>query len=375
MSGSADPPEGTPEGAPGGGDDEYRSVVFDESFVRAARIQEFSAQERLDGTTRAVRIRHVLPQGLARQALALMLLIALAFGFAIYMGVRHPYRAAAPGAGEQLRVTLIPLVPAGEVAAVPASAPFAGGKAAGYAVGADGLKLPEEQVHRVGGYAESEVRKAYDTAQEYLIDSGLDQQTVTGGDVAKVRDLLDPRQLDQFDASLTSPADDGRHEATGWLVRFDPAAHVSLAGATRVDGSLDATETSNNLLEVTADHIFVYALRGPDSAAGTASLFTVRRQLRFHFDHQDLRDHHIELVEARVAAGPLPCTTPVQGFRPILAGHTAPGPVQPVDPYDQKRPVGARCAPLGSPASGPLAVSPPAPAQDRPTSLTPTRPR
>ena len=30
-------------------------------------------------------------------------------------------------------------------------------------------------------------------------------------------------QLDQFDRSMTSPAADGRHAATGWLVRFDPA--------------------------------------------------------------------------------------------------------------------------------------------------------
>src|SRR5882757_11245838 len=114
MSGQGKPPpEGTPEGAPGGGDDEYRSVVFDESFVKAARIQEFSARERLDGAARAVRIRRVLPRGMARQATALILLIVLAFGFAIYMGIRHPYKANAPGTSQPLRVTLIPLVPAG----------------------------------------------------------------------------------------------------------------------------------------------------------------------------------------------------------------------------------------------------------------------
>ncbi|WNI15470.1 hypothetical protein [Actinacidiphila sp. ITFR-21] len=351
MSGSADPPQGTPEGAPGGGDDEYRSVVFDESFVRAARIQEFSAQERLAGAPRAVRIRHVLPRGLARQAVALMLLIVLAFGFAIYMGVRHPYRAAAPGAGARLQVTVIPLVPAGPVPAVPADAPFTGAAAAHYPVGVEGLNPPP--AHRVGDFDRSEVRQAYDTAREYLFDSGVDRQTVTGGDVRKVRDLLDPGQLDQFDSSLTSPAADGRHEATGWLVRFDPAARVTLVGDIRVQGTLDAGETSDDQLEISADHTFVYALRGPGSAEGAASLFTVRRQLRFRFDHRDLRDHHIEVVEADVAAGPLPCAHPVQGFRPILAGDTAPGPVADSDPYDHDRPVGAVCAPLSPPAEGP----------------------
>src|SRR3954466_2967517 len=93
MGGPGDPPEGTPEGAPGGGEDEYRSVVFDESFVRAARLQEFSAQERLDDHAPAVRNRR--PWGRAgggRQALILIVMIALAFATAIYMGIRHPYQ-------------------------------------------------------------------------------------------------------------------------------------------------------------------------------------------------------------------------------------------------------------------------------------------
>ncbi|MFC4035470.1 hypothetical protein ACFO3J_28960 [Streptomyces polygonati] len=351
MSGSADPPEGAPDGAPGGGEDEYRSVVFDESFVRAARIQELSAQERLDGSARAVRIRHVLPRGLARQVTALILLIVLAFGFAVYMGVRHPYRAVAPGLGEQLRVTMIPLVPVGRVPAVSAAAPFAGGTAANYKIGVQGLVLPP--LHAVGGFARSEVQQAYAIAREYLDDSGLDQDAVTGGDVRKVRDLLDPGQLAQFDASLTRPSEDSLHNSTGWLVRFDPAARITLVGATRVQGTLDATETSHSLLEVSSDHTFVYALRGPHSAAGVASLFTVRRQLRFRFDHQDLERHRIEVVEADVAAGPLPCSVPAQGFRPILAGDTAPAQAVAADPYDHGRPVGAVCVPLSSPVAGP----------------------
>ena len=95
MGGPGDPPEGAPEGGPGGGEDEYRSVVFDESFVRAARLQEFSAQERLSDHAPAVRRRPPLRRGLSRQALVLVLLIAVAFGTAIYMGVRHPYQSPA----------------------------------------------------------------------------------------------------------------------------------------------------------------------------------------------------------------------------------------------------------------------------------------
>jgi hypothetical protein len=340
-----------PEGTPGGGDDEYRSVVFDESFVKAARIQEYSARERLDGASRAVRIRHVLPRGLARQAVALILLIVVAFGFAVYMGVRHPYRARTPVAAEQLQVTVIPLVPMGRVPPVSSLAPFDGGTAEHYRVGQAGITVPA--VHRVGGYAQSEVDQAFETAKEYLTDSGLNPKTVVDGDVGAVRNLLDPGQLGQFDASLSRPAADGRHEATGWLVRFDPAAQVRLVtDEIRVQGTLDASQTSDNRLEIAADHTFVYALRGPRPGDGV-SLFTVRRQLRFRFDHDDLRQHHIQLVQADVAAGPLACTAAVQRyFRPILAGDTAPGAVSGADPYDHNHPVGAVCAPLTGGAAG-----------------------
>lgn len=53
MTGRGEPPEGPPDNT--GGEDEYRSLVFDESFVRAARLQEFSAQERMGMHARAVR--------------------------------------------------------------------------------------------------------------------------------------------------------------------------------------------------------------------------------------------------------------------------------------------------------------------------------
>lgn len=352
MSGPGDPPEGTPDGGPGGGEDEYRSVVFDESFVRAARIQEYSARERLDGAARAVRIRHVLPRGLARQAVALVLLIVVAFGFAIYMGVRHPYQGGGTGESEQLKSTVIPLVPTGTVPAVSASSPFAGARAATFQVGARGITLPEP--HQVGGFSQTEVSDAYDAAKKYLTESGLNPQTVTGGDVRAVRGLLDPGQRGQFDSSLTHPAADGSHEATGWLVRFDPEAHVRLLpGGIRVQGTLEASATSDDALEIAADHTFVYALRGPGAADSPVSLFTVRRQLTFRFSHDDLQQQRIDLVQADVAAGPLACSAAVQrDFKPILAGDSAPGAVTGADPYNHDHPVGAVCAPLTDSATG-----------------------
>ncbi|MFF6956568.1 hypothetical protein [Streptomyces sp. NPDC008317] len=371
MSGPGNPPEGTPEGVPGGGEDEYRSVVFDESFVRAARIQEFSAQERLDDADRAVRVRHALPRGLARQAVALITLIVVAFGFAIYMGVRHPYKGRGQDATEQLRATVIPLVPSGKVASVSATEPFRGQRAEAYRVGAEGITMPA--IHRIGDYGVGEVTQAFSTAKLYLTDSSINQETVTGGDVSSVRALLDPGQLDQFDSSLTRPYTDGTHEATGWLVRFDPAARVRLVrDGIRVQGTLDATETGDDELEIAADHTFVYALYRPGFADNAVSLFTVRRQMRFRFSHADLRQRQIQVVQADVAAGPLACGAAVQNyFRPILAGQSAPGAVAGADPYRHDRPVGAVCAPLTDATTGqpPATASTTAPGV-RPSSTT-----
>ncbi|MFI7384792.1 hypothetical protein [Streptomyces sp. NPDC049813] len=340
MGGPGDPPEGTPEGGPAGGggsEDEYRSVVFDESFVRAARLQEFSAQERITDHAPAVRRTPALRRGLTRQAVLLVALIVVAFGTAVYMGVRSPYRTApAARSTEPLRMTVIPLAPG---AAVPGSGSAADlyrhSPAARFRVAADGITLPTG-VRRTAHFSDSQVVTALSTAKDYLVDSSLDPDVLTGGAVRPVRMLVDPRQLDQFDRSFDRPVMDGRHAATGWLVRFDPARAELADPGIRVRGTLHAAETGTDTLEVTSDHTFVYALR-PVGAADRArtSLFTVRRELHFRFDREDLRNHQAELLVSYVQAGPLSCAAdPADHLRPLLAGETAKqdGPAG-TDPY------------------------------------------
>ncbi|MFE9764355.1 hypothetical protein ACFYPC_07450 [Streptomyces sp. NPDC005808] len=334
MGGPGDPPEGTPEGAPAGGEDEYRSVVFDESFVRAARLQEFSAQERIADHAPAVRRRPPRHRGLSRQALILVLLIAVAFGTAIYMGVRHPYQTPVAQPPEPLRMTVIPLAP--QTAVPGATSPedlYANSPAAQFRIGADGITLPASR--RTAHFSDSQVVTALTTVKDYLVESSLDPEVLTGGATRPVRILLDPQQLDQFDQSFDHPTADGRHAPTGWLVRFDPS--VQLADTKiRVQGSLQAAEFDSNTLEVIADHTLVYALKptGSDEKAD-ASLFTVRRELHFRFDRDDLRMHQAELVVSYVQAGPLACSEDsVDQLRPLLAGQTAKagGPAG-TDPY------------------------------------------
>lgn len=336
MGGPGDPPEGTPEGAPGGGEDEYRSVVFDESFVRAARLQEYSAEERITDHAPAVRRRPPAHRGLSRQALVLVVLIALAFGTAIYMGVRHPYQnPAARRPVEPLRMTVIPLAPQG---AVPGTADpeylYAHSPAAQYRIGAEGIPLPASR--RTAHFSDSQVVTALTTAKDYIVRSSLYPEVLTGQQVRPVRVLLDPDQLDQFDESFAHPALDGRHAPTGWLVRFDPARTELADRKIRVQGTLQAAEADSSTLEVTADHTFVYALRPAGAEADApASLFTVRRELQFRFDRDDLRLRQTELIVSYVQAGPLSCAEDsTNHLRPLLAGQTAKagGPAG-TDPY------------------------------------------
>ncbi|MGR4879074.1 hypothetical protein ACIPUC_06525 [Streptomyces sp. LARHCF249] len=356
MAVPGDPPNGTPDGI-GGGDDEFRSdelrsVVFDEEFVRAARLQEFSAQERMGAHARAVRSRSIWSTGgsgpgtsapgrAARQGMLLVLLIATAFACAVYMGLRNPYVPPPGGPAEPLTSTVVPLAP---TAAVPGGKPadlYANSPGAEYRVGAAGITLPA--VRRTHHFTDAQVVTALSIAKDYLVQSSLDPDVLAGTASRPVRVLLDPDQLAQFDRSMTSPTGDGRHSATGWLVRFDPGTAVVADSRVRVRGTLAFGEATPDLLEVTTDHTFVYAVRpatGAPAAVDGASLFTVRRELRLRFDREDLGARRAELVSAYVMAGPQACSSdPAGGFRPLPAGAgpTTVGPAA-SDPYASGHP-------------------------------------
>ncbi|MFE6762187.1 hypothetical protein [Streptomyces sp. NPDC057689] len=361
MADRGDPPDGPAENGAGGQDDEYGSLVFDESFVRAARLQELSAQERMVDHARAVRS---LPGRAVRSgsriALALVILIALAFGAAVFMGLSHPYETPDALRPEPLRMTLVPLAPRGTVPGGTPAALFAGSPAAQYPKGRDGISPPAARA--TADFSESQVSAALATVKDYLAASSLDPDVLSGNAVRPVESLLDPDQMEQFDRSVDEPYDDGQHAATGWLVRFDPA-RVTADPEVRVRGTLRYAQTGTDALEVVSDHTFTYALRpavsGPQPKGG-ASLFTVRREMRFRFDREDLRLHRLEVQTSYLQAGPQSCPADASGaLRPLLAGERAAsrGPAG-TDPYATGRPVAALCGtlevsslPSGAPAS------------------------
>jgi hypothetical protein len=234
-------------------------------------------------------------------------------------------------------MTVIPLAPAGKVPGhADAEYLYGHSPAAQYRVGAEGIPLPASR--RTAHFSDSQVVSALTTAKDYIVRSSLDPDVLVGDQVRAVRLLLDTDQLDQFDQSFAHPAADGRHAPTGWLVRFDPARTRLADGRIRVQGSLQAAETDSATLEVTADHTFVYALRAVGAGAvakSAVSLFTVRRELHFRFDRDDLRMHTAQLVVSYVQAGPLSCAEDsTNRLHPLLAGQTAKagGPAG-TDPY------------------------------------------
>ncbi|MFI1221354.1 MULTISPECIES: hypothetical protein [unclassified Streptomyces] len=381
MTGRSEPPDGPPEN-PAGGEDEYRSLVFDESFIQAARMQEFSARERMGEHARAVR---TLPEpgatarsggGGSRAAIALVVLIALAFAVAVYIGFRSPYPQPATRRAEPLRTTVVPLAPRG---AVPGGSPerlYAAEPVSGFRTGAKGINFPT--VQRTQNFSDSQITAALATVKDYLVESSLNPDVLTGAVRRPVEHLLDPDQRAQFERSLSSPADDGSHAATGWLVRFDPE-RVELADPQiRVQGTLRYEEEAAGVLGVVSDHTFTYALRpvdGPHRDDG-ASLFTVRRELHFRFDREDLRLHRLEMRTAYVQAGPQSCSADATGMlRPLLAGERADvrGPAA-TDPYATGRPTAALCGTLAAVSSPTAPKSPSSPPPGPEADRTP-RPR
>ncbi|MFB7274919.1 hypothetical protein [Streptomyces sp. NPDC056244] len=346
MAGRGDPPEGEPEGLPGGGDDEYGSVDFDESFIRAARLREASAKERMRDHSHAVRRvppppprRRFRRSGFRngpKRLLLLLLVIVLAFGSAIYLGLRNPYRPITAGTVPQARMAVVPLAPSDRV---PGGAPddlFAHSPAAQFREGAAGVALPAAR--DTGDFSEGQVMAALTTVKDYLVASSMDPDVLAGHTVRPVRVLLDPDQLPQFDRSISAPANDGRHSPAGWLVRFDPAKAVPAGSGVRAHGTLRYEQTSAGTLEVVSEHVFVYALRPAASAARPvrdASLFTVRREMRFRFDVEDLLKHRTEVLSSDVLAGPQACSAEAPAtLWPLLAGERAkPDDPAGTDPY------------------------------------------
>ncbi|MBW1598289.1 hypothetical protein [Streptomyces sp. JJ38] len=362
MTGRADPPDGKPEGR---GDDEFGSTVFDESFVREARLQEYSAQERLDDPEHREHPVRSLPRRMAvlgpgssaKQGIVLVALVVLAFATAIYLGITSPYQQPSTAGDQPLRATVVPLSPRSPVPEGAPEALFAESPAADFPVGAAGVTLPSPIATR--DFSDTQVMTALTLAKDYVVASAVDSRVISGSTATPVRELLVADQRTRLDRSLREPAPedvtgagdpDTVPPATGWLVRFDSQRVTVSDAGVRVRGAMTVTQRDESALEVTADHVFVYAVR-PAGEADTdrSSLVTVRRQVRLLMERGDLLDKRLSVQHVVMQAGPLACGTAHSDLlRPLTAGESADATeVTGTDPFADR--------PVGSPLCGVLA--------------------
>ncbi|SFB99582.1 hypothetical protein [Streptomyces aidingensis] len=335
MAGRAEPPEGFP-GDLSGGDEEFRATVFDESFVRAARLEEYSAQQRIEDHTSPVRRRDPGPVrsllgSLPTQGLAFALVILVALVTAVYLGNAMPYGGDRTTAVPPPQISVLPLAPDGTVPGGEPEELYAGSPADAFGIGAAGLDLPEARATE--HYSQGQVADALALAKEYVVASGITPGVLTGATALPVRSLLRPGQQRQLDRSLAGGT--GQAPATGWLVRLDTSEAEPAGSPVRVDGVFSVTE-ADGALEVSSTHLLVYAVRPAADPEAPASLFHVRRELRMSFTEEDLRNRTTVLLGSRVLAGPADCAdSSARSLRPLLAGESARDPGGPAtDPFD-----------------------------------------
>jgi hypothetical protein len=309
---------------PGAGDEEYQSIVFDDAFVRAARIQEFSAEERLTDRGAAVRTRvpeRAAARTVPRQGIVLALIILLAFAAAIYLGSDNVYDTADGLPADPPAGTFTALAPAGAVpGAADAAAALAGTPAASLGVGQGGVELPDPRA--TDHFSREQVLTALTLAKEYVVASALTPDVLTGATAVPVRDLLGSAQQRQFDRALAG--EEAATAVTDWLVRFDTERVVLAGEEVRVGGSFAVAEATDDVLQVTGDHVLAYAVRAVGDPDGRVALFTVRRQIRLQFGEDELRDRNVVLRQADTQAGPLDCgADTARALVPLLAGERA----------------------------------------------------
>ncbi|WP_146057059.1 hypothetical protein [Streptomyces sp. SM14] len=325
TAGRSDPPGG-PAGDPGNGDEEFRATVFDESFVRAAALQEYSAVQRLEQQTSPVRRRTIeepppAPRSrmLPRNGLAVAAVMLAAILIAVFLSNGGTQRVANAAREPVPAATLLPLAPRGPVPGAEAADLYAASPAAG--LGTD-LVVPDGG--ETDGYSHDQVADALLLARRYVAAGTLTPDVLTGDAVAPVRSLLVPSQQRQFDRATRPGAD--ATAATTFLIRFDSGAVRLADEEPRLEGDFEVSEESGRLW-VTARHLVAYALAPADDSDAPASLFLVRRVVALSFGTEELTAGQVVLERAETVAGPLDCAGPdteaPPGLLPLLAGEEA----------------------------------------------------
>ena len=147
--------------------------------------------------------------------------------------------------------------------------PFDQTPADDFPVGADGITLPPAT--QVGNWAPSDVQYVLNYTKQALTAARLDPAVVVEGNAAKYLSLLSESARTPAQADITKGA-----PALGYVTRIAPG--YSLAAPIRVKGTMSVALGEAKQLVVTADHVWVYPLKGPvtmDAARGPGATLVV----------------------------------------------------------------------------------------------------
>ena len=152
----------------------------------------------------------------------------------------------------------------------PPADPFAGVPADHWADGAAGITVPAARAH--GRYTAAQVRSAYQTTRKLLIAGNLDWPTLRGGAPSAFAALLARTERQQFLSGLRSTAlnKDGSEQNTRtWVTSFAPGTSF-VTTVIKVHGTMSAgtaDESGSEVLRITFDYLFVYAVEPPGDPA------------------------------------------------------------------------------------------------------------
>lgn len=132
----------------------------------------------------------------------------------------------------------------------------------------------------VGGFSAAEVAAGYTALGRLLAAGNLDNTILDGGPLSDFTGLLDPSE--PVNAQLASWLAHPKHDAdpTDLVTRFNPATTRLLGHTVKVSGTMTASLVHGDVLTVTGDYRFVYAVGPANADDGTPSRAVVHRVYR-----------------------------------------------------------------------------------------------
>lgn len=332
------------------GSDDPFDIVLDEDFVKGAKAKEPSARSRELGARWAKEPpqqtgwRNDSPDPWADAAptrrkkrvwprnLAVALVAAGVVGYLVYP--RHhaatPLNASPAGTGKPWAGSPTP----SPSFTNPDDQYFVGSPALSWADNEGGIVAPAATA--IGSFSAAEITSGYADLGKLLAAGNLDATILDGGPVTDFTGLIDPREqvVSQLTAWLAHPA--YQTNPTSLVTRFNPATTRLLGHTVKVSGTMSASVVTGNILTVTGDYTFVYAVGPADGASGTPSRAVVHRVYQLELNSPGITPTQAGKVWIYKFGSDISnsaCNTYNGYINPEFGNGSVPGSGKTIDPY------------------------------------------